>query len=235
MPAGLEVYNDSGLYQIDGTKPNPAFQMKGSASGSVTFNSPSYPLVFIRPSLAYKTSLRYNGGSSYTFFCPNYFEYWIFANETNPNSTNFGLQIFNEASQLVYTSNTKPLKIDRVVTYGRPNISSFPPQYGYLGYNQLRGGIGRNGVADLTNLLPGYNYAFGLSITGARSGFDSNSGGGPGIGTSIMIFEAFQLSGTGFKIVEYVDTTGVQALGQVGPDYWIGAPGTVVVADISGY
>lgn len=119
MVAGLEVFNDQGRWLIDGNTPNMVFLQKGTAVDSITFFSPSYPMVFVRPDAGYMMGLTNNGNGSYTYRCKGSFAYWIFTNKVDPNAQGYGLQIFDEAGRLLYGSFENPLKIHAMSTYAR--------------------------------------------------------------------------------------------------------------------
>lgn len=130
MPEGLEVYNDNGVFQIDGNRRN--FQLKQSGSGTcntsettggrtryyttIAVTSSTAPLFFIGGNTnvcgLYGISV---SGSTWTFQIVSNtngatFNYWVFdAQDTAPD--NFGLEVWNAAGQRVFHSGGKPLRI----------------------------------------------------------------------------------------------------------------------------
>lgn len=118
MPAGIQVFNDNGVVQIDGSTPNLVLVAKGQATNSVTFNSPSHPFIFIRPTAGHDIFL-IRRGSSYTFSCKGFFQYWAFAEPTLETTANFGFQVFNENGKMVYGSSLAPLRVHSFLSYNK--------------------------------------------------------------------------------------------------------------------
>ncbi len=227
MPQGLEVYNDSGNYLIDGSTPNIVFLTKGNATNEVTFSSPSYPIVFIRPNNGYMIYIRDNGGGSYTYFCRGDFSYWVFCNMVDPNSQNFGLQVFNESGALVYGSNTRALKIYGVTGYTRSPAPDIWSNYG-------------GDVAAYAG-LPNANFAFCPSIGSVRFKFTFDQGSATYGATNAHI-ESLIATSNGFVIREVkLDGTGFLAtinnptLNNLLSNEWRPAEsGSILIADVSG-
>lgn len=226
MPQGLEVFNDDGIYQIDGESPNLVFITKGSATGSVTFSSPAYPIVFIRPNMGRRIFLRHNGGTSYTFFCQGAFSYWVFCGLTASSGSNFGLQVFNAAGSLVYSSHSKPLKIISVRSYSRSAAwsdrwpASVPSNTTRL-------------IANHDGILPNAQYAFAITF---GAGYWATYYNNASSDLIIPLTEAFQATATGFRVYEVQPFAGVtQPLGGGNPmPNWSGPPGVVAIANVSG-
>lgn len=224
MGQGLQVFNDDHIIQLDGSTPNLAFHAKGSASESVTFSCPSYPIVFVRPSRGYRMYLRSNGGDSYTYFCRGSFSYWIFTQITNPSVIGFGLQAFSETGGLVYSSHAQPLKISSVTSYSR--AAAWP--WRNIGF--VKSQVPRV-VGDHSNILPHGQFAFAVTF---GSGYWARYPYGSASYYHVPILEAFEAVSRGFRIWE------VQPFNEwIGPDSgvpvdWSGPPGTVVIADVSG-
>lgn len=122
MPAGLYVLNDDDITQIDSTYRNLHLMRKGS----VSFNTASMPVASVtglkatevlvvrstRPiRLATRTmsgglrteSYGANGGSGNL-------EYWVFDTPI-PGSSDYGLQVFNASSTLVFDSGFPPMTV----------------------------------------------------------------------------------------------------------------------------
>ena len=130
MPVGLEVYNDSGVYQIDGSAPN--YMLKASGSGTcntaqttggrtryyttIAVTSSEAPLIALGNTshrmLVYAVSV---SGSTWTFMIVSStngatFNYYVFDKNVTPSGT-VGLEVYNASGALLYKSGGKPLRI----------------------------------------------------------------------------------------------------------------------------
>ena len=137
MAEGLEVYNDTGVFQIDGNRRN--YQLKQNGSGTcnisettggrtryyttIAITSSTAPLFFIGGNTnvcsLYGISV---AGSTWTFQIVSNtngatFNYWVFdVLDTSP--ANFGLEVFNVSGQRVFHSGGKPLRITAIQNSG---------------------------------------------------------------------------------------------------------------------
>lgn len=225
MGQGLEVFNDNYIVQIDGSSPNLVFHTKGSANDSVTFTAPSYPLVFVRPSMGRRMYLRSNGNNSYTYFCTGAFSYWVFCDQVDPAASNFGLQVFSETGGLVYSSHTKPLKIVSVRSYSR--AAAWANRYP----NSKPSNVTRV-VATHEGILPHANFAYAVTF---GSGYWALYYYSEYSVEDVPLTEAFQATATGFRVYEVQPfASAVMPLAPYPSSYWSGPPGTIVIADVSG-
>lgn len=226
MGQGLEVFNDNYIVQIDGSSPNLVFHRKGTANGSVTFTAPSYPLVFVRPSMGRRMYLRSNGNNSYTYFCTGAFSYWVFCNQVDPAASNFGLQVFSETGGLVYSSHTKPLKIVQVRSYSR--AAAWANRYPRSKPSNVT-----RVVATHEGIFPNANFAYAVTF---GSGYWAEYYYKVSSKEFVPLVEAFQATATGFRVYEVQPFASMVApLGGLPPSSnWSGPPGTIVIADVSG-
>lgn len=137
MPYGLQVIGNDGYKQIDENYANLSFVGKGTMSiggsvnnmaGPTTFYSGSQrfnracnrPLVFIRPTQGYACLASIvNGGSYLDIYLhgntSQNVDFYVFDQITTDEYGGFGLQVFNAAGQLTYSSNYAPLRIKAIV------------------------------------------------------------------------------------------------------------------------
>jgi len=125
MPAGLEILNGQGSYQIDGNYANLMFVRKGVAS---TVQAPAGDAMSNNPT---RVAITVNAGEFVAYSCPlpaavagksgatvyinvagpvgTQVSYWIFAagSGTSPS----GLQVFNEQGALVFDASWKLLNV----------------------------------------------------------------------------------------------------------------------------
>lgn len=134
MPAGLQIFNDAGVYQIDETYINYVLISKGTAttnSASPNYSFSARPIYYVEitatgrtaPILAlkgtYGDAVCVVGGSvsdgtwKWRVAASDNgisFDYYIF--DVAPlSSDNFGLQVFNTAGDPVFHSSQKPLRV----------------------------------------------------------------------------------------------------------------------------
>jgi hypothetical protein len=126
MPAGLQVFNDRGVYQIDETYVNYVLVAKGSATTDTAFSPFGYykeisaagrtaPMLAIaapEPMCIHSGAV---SGGTWTWralaaFNAITFDYYIFDLAPAAGDT-FGLEILNAASVPVYHTGQKPLRI----------------------------------------------------------------------------------------------------------------------------
>ncbi|MDS1141703.1 hypothetical protein RE432_14775 [Pusillimonas sp. SM2304] len=218
------------------------FLSKGTASGSVTFNSPTYPVVFVRPTDGRDIRLRSNGGTSYTYFCTGSFSYWIFCSPPSSYSQNYGLQIFNASGQLVYTSLERPLRIMGMYSYTRPAKAKggFWAGSGVPGWELPVLNTGAIGTVN----LGGSNLAFAPNIDGTAAFVSFQGSGSSTLIETYPSVEGLRATSTGFQIFEYrvipvqwgVSWDAAFDMPPFDPSIvWQKPPGTVVVADITGF
>lgn len=133
MSAGLTVYNDNNILQIDSTYKNLALRQTGQRSFTTTgdftlsYSGPNAPLIFIRPVSisggsgnqvgtveiyqvvgapgAWQITLRGVANSGQTMV----YEYFLYDDQIARE--NFGMEVFDENSNLVFSSANDPLKI----------------------------------------------------------------------------------------------------------------------------
>lgn len=200
----------------------------------MTFNSPTFPIVFVRPTDGRLIRLVKNTGNSYTFHCVGAFDYWIFNTPPPDTAQNVGLQIFNEQGQVVYTSVARPLKIHGQYSYTRAAKnttvlwilnSSWPA-------NRLNSGP----IATVN--LGGSNFAFSplfpsfaSSHTTQPAPYDEHH--------EYATVEGLRATSTGFEVREYLGPgVGITSLSNYMPTVWglgwFNPPGQILVADISG-
>jgi hypothetical protein len=145
MAKAFECWNDSGYYQIDSEFPNLRLVQKGSvycdtwnpggSSGNYTgdISVPAEAAVIAFRSASRpcgSNAISYGGGVYNHRFTlsryynevagsPGWVDYWAFA--LSPAPVSAGLQVFNQAGQLVFTSKDRPAKV-----LGNQNVQ--PPQ-----------------------------------------------------------------------------------------------------------
>lgn len=139
MPAGFEVINDSGSYQVDQNYSNLIMRAKGTATtsgydgrcsrASVVVNNGVCPLIAVQGSGYVGLDRVTRSGSQYTFILYtaggngtsiNYFVFDDYAH----SSDRFGIEIFNAAEETVFHSSDKQLRVADVITsnyYGMNN------------------------------------------------------------------------------------------------------------------
>jgi len=204
MGQGLQVFNDSNLVQIDGTTPNLVLIAKGAAYESVTIASPNYPLFFIRPAQGYRFWFKANGNGTYTYSCNGYFEYWAFSNKVDDGTQNFGLQVFGESGQLLYGSDSKPLKPNRFIQLAI-NTAQPPPIQGYSG-GFLPTAAGSNYPTRIGTLasytsMPHNNFAFNFSDIAGTAALAYSA---PGITVWWVLGMSPRVVNGGFIVDEYM-------------------------------
>lgn len=136
MPAGLQVFNDSGIIQIDGTYSNLQLVARGSATtsmqtlayntqpnGTFQYDTPYVQINFTGTTPVFAVSGGSTvcvistavSGNSWTIGIvtpngPTSFEWFVFDKAT-PSGTNVGLQVFNESGQLVFDAGQKYIRV----------------------------------------------------------------------------------------------------------------------------
>lgn len=198
MPVGCESLNDSNYWLIDGNTPNMVFLGKGQAVDSVTFQSPSYPMVFIRPAAGYLMGLVDNGGGSYTYRCKGSFQYWIFANKTDQNAQRYGLQVFGSSGDLLYGSFENPLKIHALTTYARGKV---PTHHSWFPDGTYRTVFGTPVAAVVVPNSLGRLLAYAPNTCMLRGVFASENGS-YSYGRWWTYAETFVVTETGYRIEE---------------------------------
>lgn len=131
MPAGLQVFNTSGLVQIDQDHFNFGLRAKGSATCSTPLGGASnkrYASVVITDAVSPIVATHFSGtlgllqvsvsGSTWTYFFvgPNgqTFEYFVFDTYTAAMGGDFGLEVYDAASARRFSSASPPAKIAAV-------------------------------------------------------------------------------------------------------------------------
>jgi hypothetical protein len=140
VPTGIQVKNDSSIFQIDENYKN--FQLTNASSGTTSnnYNDGSYNYYYydytitnaVNPIIALYCANRYvvviaitKSGATWTFRIASGFNdasiniYIFDVTTTSPH--NYGLQIFNSAAELVYHSGNKPF---RIVDYIQVDVSN---------------------------------------------------------------------------------------------------------------
>lgn len=201
MPAGLQVFTDSGVMQIDQDNLNFGLRLKGTATCDQVLGGPTgrrYASVQITNATAPMIAVHLNGelalyrvsvsGSTWTFFFigdpGQTFEWFIFDLYTAAIGTNFGLEVYNAASSLAYNSGAPPAKIAGVgTTFSGLNASRK--------YAACQGATGFSEVYD-PELEDGLGNIF---YTASCAGVVHN--GGTSISSQFILFEQyFTPSGT---------------------------------------
>jgi hypothetical protein len=222
MAVGLEVRNEEGVIQIDGSTPNLVFRGKGVANGSVAISGVTQPLVFIRPSAGrniYMQRRDLGGGQfHHVYFCTGDFAYWVFGESSLTTNNRYGLQIFSADCKLVYQSEDQPLRIPHVLSYTR----------------QIPSGITEGAtVADLTNALPHDQFAYMPVNFGATRYIVASNGN-----AVRFMGEVLQTTSRGFRVFQTLLPNSSQGRPSGSADLWLGVsdppPPSVVCADVSG-
>lgn len=153
MPVGYQCWNEGGVLQIDGVYRNLRFLSKWTASSyqssrfqmlsaalmqeiDVTFNS-SVPLLAIRCDYPIALiHLSHNGtAASYKFFIYNQTSVPVTFYAFGPqdfSGSNFGLQIFDGNSVLVFDAMNRPLRItSQIISPGANNTYPYPSGRAY--------------------------------------------------------------------------------------------------------
>jgi len=149
MAAGLRIYNDDGIVQIDSDYRNFSFISKGSATcnlaaggaasgqfAAITVTGAEAPMVAINPgdsivclwrvSVSGSTwTLCYYGAAGATF------DYWVFDYYQTPVTSPAGLKVFNAAGDVVYHSDVAPMRIAGFNASG--GVSGLPSGRSYAG------------------------------------------------------------------------------------------------------
>lgn len=135
MAVGLEVYNDAGALIIDSNSPNYSLLASGTASSGSAVSFPTTtvrPLVFVRfntpnrfvrvsdltmSSVTFQTYDLQEGTGNFANPVSGSTEYKVFgvASTLSPVS-NFGLNVFDAAGNLIYDSNREVPRVKQVVT-----------------------------------------------------------------------------------------------------------------------
>lgn len=152
MPAGLQVFNDSGTIQVDQDYVSFSLSAKGVCSmtldpalhpqpmyiGSVTVAGQN-PIIAFRPPVqstpggpAVNLLSRQQSGNQFTFHFrakhnqPFSLEYWVFdsAGYGIGGGMNFGLQIFKADGTIAFDSGTKPIRVVGVIDLVATNSAS---------------------------------------------------------------------------------------------------------------
>ena len=162
MPAGLQVFNDSGIVQIDGTYSNLQLTAKGTAStsmqnlsyftqanGTFRYNTPYTTVSFTGNTPVFAVSGDSTvsvvstsvSGSVWTvgIITPNgpaSFEWYVF-DEASSSGGNYGLQVFNDSGVLVFDSSNKYFRqigyvFGVVPTYSANNVNGYTNPVTYL-------------------------------------------------------------------------------------------------------
>lgn len=145
MEAGLQIYNTTGNVQIDSKFKNLAVIQKGEVqllgtdvewtSGAKTkiTVAGTNPLIAIQSTVRMRTRRLREANGSYSFYfnmsqnvSPPKVKYWIFDEPVSVG--NFGLQVFDQASQLVFDSSREYMKVIGFVNWN----ATFP----YFGTSQ---------------------------------------------------------------------------------------------------
>lgn len=144
VTVGIQVKNDSSIFQIDETYKN--FQLTNASSGTTSnsYNDGNYNYYYydytitnaVNPIIALYCANRYvvvtaitKSGATWTFRIASEFNdasvniYVFDVITTSPH--NYGLQIFNSAAELVYHSGNKPLRIVDVITVDVSNPHTY--------------------------------------------------------------------------------------------------------------
>lgn len=129
MPAGVEIFNDGGFYQIDSTYKN--YRLTGILNVTLPGAAQSPPEVFpgvavtqtlgINPVLAIRstvlTSIAMVRTGTINFFQirlasfdPGTAEVYVF-DQTPPSASSSGLQVYDSVGNLVYDANDKSLRV----------------------------------------------------------------------------------------------------------------------------
>lgn len=128
MPAGLTIYNDENVIQIDSDYENLFYMTKGTVNCATTENTlrrgditvtGRYPVIALRPQVNAQIRLVSKTGNTWVYrvyIHPNTtaqtLDYWVF--DTLPDlvpTSGSGLQIFNNAGKPVFDSDQLPMKV----------------------------------------------------------------------------------------------------------------------------
>lgn len=144
MAAGLQVFNDAGVLQIDQDYRNYQLRSKGTGTCSTSWNtggvqkwrttvtvtSATAPIVFIRPN---STAFICQWGASvsgstwaFEFYSTTQnaaFDWYAFDVTVSGTLPNFGLEVFNASGQRVFHSSIPPLKVVNVRAAGSGNLT----------------------------------------------------------------------------------------------------------------
>lgn len=182
MPAGLQVFNNDSIIQIDGAYSNLQLTLKGSASSTmqtlgyqtnpngtyfrdtpiayVTFSGATPVFALSGPSTASVVSTSVSG-SQWTVGVvtpggPASFDWFVF-DKAAPFSSNSGLQVFNDSSVLVFDAYAKYMKVIG-------NVLDLVPTFAINGVN------GYTSPFTNTYSFPGKTTAIGCMFTPVNSG-----------------------------------------------------------------
>ena len=124
MPAGIEIYNTSGVIQISSSTPNWCFVQKiilstGFANQEITITANS-PLIFINTQNNVLVYPSYKNGTTHKFkIFKAYYNnnqpatLYVFDRITNP-SHNVGFEVYGSDGTSCYSADNKPLKISYI-------------------------------------------------------------------------------------------------------------------------
>jgi hypothetical protein len=126
MPEGLQVRSTSNILQIDGDYRNLFFKRAGrntTSSGRPTATFPGVtPVVFMRPLLAnrgiFVVEFTPVSGGNWRLVTEWPVEYYVF---DLPDAQTFGLNVYNEAGQLVFNAVERPLDVIAAVQVPNQN------------------------------------------------------------------------------------------------------------------
>lgn len=177
MPAGLEIINDAGYFQIDSTFKNHRL----TQTGTLTIPPPTVFgieliageantfITAVNPILAYRSGSCWAMVALVRTLTPTTFqikalshepgpvEYFIF-DQVAPSPTNYGLQVYAADGSLVYDSNDKSLRVLDIFNQGSV-LLGFDSQRSYPGKKVA---VVTSGVIRLIRALTGANENMGL-------------------------------------------------------------------------
>lgn len=182
MPAGLQVWNDASYTQIDGSTTHAVLLRSGTAT-TTTFqpgvaldpNNYSQCAIPLNPG----EILAWSGGAACTFAgvssglaylhamaAPGSgIPYWVFG-AYQPSGINYGLQIFNEAGQMIYDSGRLPIRVVGEVSgvgtfsgYAPGRTLALVPWSQHCVFNRSTGTAPQGGTIIATDLTAGFARA----------------------------------------------------------------------------
>lgn len=192
MPVGLQTFNDSGLYQIDGSSPNIALVKKqtvrfapgtsANATSSFWYATVSVSagdiVAFSCSTLAPVPFYQYGGGyricvdgTGKGSAANHSVTFYVFRHHT-PAPGSFGYQLFDTAGQLVFDATWKLFKPVGIISSLGPSSNNFPTGKTYAAFYMCVRAISVRSGPTLENFISGT----GISISGRVATWDSWTG-----------------------------------------------------------
>lgn len=197
MPAGLEVYTDTGVLQVTDTYSNYLFDRKVLLTGTLITTWPKYGYFYTievdNDSMVAFMGNTYGSGNFfvglntctigstktvYEFFSHDYSNsapsatFYIFSINKEPPSSNYGLEVYTDTGKLAFSSNAKYMK--PITTWSgldyRTGMSFIQPPPGY------------NGGFDVKSMITSFGTSKAITVA-SPSGWWALTVDGDGDGT----------------------------------------------------